>query len=369
MDGLYIHIPFCLSKCPYCDFYSTIPKDDAISLYCAAAADEMTAGRRTGDFTKNSDLAFDTVYFGGGTPSIIGADNIGFLLNRARKSYSVSDNAEITVECNPSSVNEDFFKALSFFGVNRISLGLQSAVDGERKALGRKAGRTQVENAVNWARKAGIDNISLDIMLGIPNQTESSLNETIDFCLNTGTPHISAYMLTIEENTVFYKRRDKLNLPDEDSVCDMYLKVCDRLKARGLERYEISNFAISGFESKHNLKYWRCEEYLGLGASAHSFISGKRFFTSRDFRGFIAGEKAVFDSLGGSEEEFIMLRLRLKSGLTNDDYREKFGCDIPKSLFEKAKTFSAEYVTVSDNSVSLTDKGALISNYIIGSLI
>ncbi len=368
MKGLYIHIPFCLSKCPYCDFYSSVQRKD-INQYCDALINEMETGNRTFEFTHNADLSFDTIYFGGGTPSVLGAENIAKLVNAAMDNYNISV-PEITVECNPSCVDENFFKIIASAGVNRISLGLQSAVDNERKSLGRKATAEQTLEAINLAFAAGIDNISLDVMLGIPHQTMSSLDETIDFCLSSNVPHISAYMLSIEENTVFYRKKDSLPLPDEDTVCDMYLHLCDRLRCNNTERYEISNFAKKGFESRHNLKYWNCEEYLGLGPSAHSFIDGKRFYFRRNTSEFIYGNTAVFDDFGGDMAEFVMLKLRLADGLNNQDYYNRFGSLIPSKMFKRAEDFAeGGYVTISKEAISLTDRGALISNHIIGNLV
>ncbi|MBQ8209494.1 MAG: radical SAM family heme chaperone HemW [Clostridia bacterium] len=369
MKGLYIHIPFCRSKCPYCDFYS-VPRNDAlIEKYCDALIDEIETGRRTKDFTENSDMSFDTVYFGGGTPSVIGAERLGRILECIRKNYTISADAEITAECNPSTVDDEFFINLSSYGFNRISLGMQSAVDSERHSLGRLADKNKVLSVINSARKSGITNISLDVMLGVPSQTMESLDETVDFLLDTDVPHISAYMLSIEEGTNFHKRQDSLVLPDEDAVCDMYSHLAQRLTQQGFEHYEISNFAKSGFESRHNLKYWECEEYLGLGAAAHSFINGKRFFFERNAEAFISGDTAVFDSYGGDSEEFIMLALRLKKGISAQDYYKRFGCSLPLSFTEKAKAFiTSGHMTLDGDTYSLTQKGMLISNYIISNL-
>ena len=370
MKGLYIHIPFCRSKCPYCDFYSCLSKNADIENYVGSVIDEIKTGRRTKEFTENTVLSFDTIYFGGGTPSVIGADNIGKIINCAKECYNVSDDAEITVECNPSTVDEDFFSKLASFGVNRISLGMQSAVDGERKKLGRFSDRNQVLSVITDARKHGITNISLDVMLGIPDQTPESFDDTIDFCIETEVPHISAYMLSVEEGTVFHKRVDTLNLPDEDTVCDMYTHLSEKLRKADFLHYEISNFAKKGYESRHNTKYWNCEEYLGIGPSAHSFMGDKRFFFERDINSFIIGEKAVYDCSGGDSEEYIMLRLRLSDGIIFEDYKNRFGTDFPIEIIKKADRFAkGELLTITDTALSLTSDGFLISNYIISELI
>lgn len=370
MKGLYIHIPFCRSKCPYCDFYSMPKNEEMIEKYCNSLIDEISTGSRTRQFTENADLCFDTVYFGGGTPSVIGADRLGRILECIKKNYKITDDAEITAECNPSTVDGEFFKTLASYGFNRISLGMQSAVDSERRSLGRLADTNMVQSVIASARKNGILNISLDVMLGVPSQTMESLNETVDFLLNTDVPHISAYMLSIEDGTVFHKRQNMLNLPDEDTVCDMYIQLSRRLSENGYEHYEISNFAKRGSESRHNLKYWECEEYLGLGASAHSFINGKRFYFERSAEDFINGAEAVFDSFGGDIQEYLMLGLRLKKGISKSRYKNRFGCDIPESFIKNANQFiKSGHLTLDGDIYSLTQSGMLISNYIISNLL
>lgn len=370
MRGLYIHIPFCRSKCPYCDFYSMPKNDKLIESYCNALIDEIETGRRTKEFCLNADMSFDTVYFGGGTPSLIGAERLGRILECIKKNYKIADNAEITAECNPSTVDDEFFRVLASYGFNRISLGLQSAVDTERRSLGRLADKDKVLSVIDEAKTNGISNISLDVMLGVPSQTIESLNETVDFLLNTHIPHISAYMLSIEDGTVFHKRQNLLKLPDEDTVCDMYSHLSTILVQNGYGHYEISNFAKAGFESRHNLKYWECEEYLGLGAAAHSFIKGKRFYFERNAEAFISGDTAVFDSYGGDSEEYLMLGLRLKKGISASSYRSRFGCDIPESFIKNAKRFiQSGHISLDGDTYALTQSGMLISNYIISNLL
>ena len=369
MKGLYIHIPFCRSKCPYCDFYSLPRNPDSIEAYLSALKDEIGTGRRTMQFTADTEMTFDTLYFGGGTPSVLTAFQLGDIIDTARLNYNITEDAEITIECNPSTVDEDYFRILASFGVNRISLGMQSAVDRERRLLGRHADRYRIEKCIEYARRNGIENISLDVMLGVPEQTIDSLNDTVSFLINSDVPHISAYMLSVEEGTVFDRKQAQLNIPDEDTVCDMYSLLSKKLTEYGYEHYEISNFAKKGFESRHNTKYWQCEEYLGLGPSAHSFIDGKRFYFERSADAFNSGCSAVFDDLGGDNEEFIMLALRLKEGLSEDGYRKRFGCPIPASIFRNAEKFiKSGHITINNGTISLTEKGMLISNYIISNL-
>ncbi len=361
--GLYLHIPFCKSKCPYCDFYSFSGKENE--------KEEYTKVLKKRILSSNSALQCqgNTLYIGGGTPSVLGAENLASLVKTCKSEF-LTDKAEITVECNPHGLNEDFFKVLYNCGVNRISMGLQSAVDSERRILGRLSDRNQVENAVKAAQKIGFENITLDVMLGIPNQTEKSLNDTLEFCLSLGVPHISAYMLKLEENTHFYKNQHRYNFPDDDLTADLYLQMCETLEANGRMQYEISNFAKQGYESQHNLKYWHCEEYLGLGPSAHSFLDGKRFYFDRDFQDFMNGNSPIQDGFGGDFTEYVMLNLRLVEGLNENKVLERFGHSIPKELYEKSKIFIDNgYMIANKNGLALTRKGFLMSNTVLAEIL
>ncbi|MBP3442490.1 MAG: radical SAM family heme chaperone HemW [Clostridia bacterium] len=360
--GLYIHIPFCRSKCPYCDFYSMRSDSLGYDDYTACVLESLE------DWNEKIGRKADTLYLGGGTPSLIGGKNVAMIVRRAKELFDVD--GEITVECNPSAIDDDFFETVAKAWVNRISLGMQSAVDSERKKLGRSADRARITDCITNARKAGIENITLDIMLGVPGQTMESLKESVDFCLESGVPHISAYMLKLEEGTYYYYNAEKLNLPDEDTTADMYLFLSEKLTENGFEHYEISNFAKPGYEGKHNLKYWNGEEYLGIGPSAHSFIDGDRFFYPRDIKSFSIGEEPIADGTGGDEEEYIMLRLRLKQGLVFKEYYEKYHKNLSDEVIEKAKLFEKQgLVTVNDTSIALTREGFLLSNTIISELI
>lgn len=358
--GLYIHIPFCNGKCPYCDFYSVTPDKETVDSYVAAVCKKLDG----------ADGIYDTVYFGGGTPSLIGSDNVAKIMSHINR----TPDCEVTLECNPSdtgAIDSHFdFSVAAKSGINRISMGLQSANDIERNALGRRGGCDDVERAIKRAKAAGINNISLDLMLGIPNQTTESLQKSIEFCKNSGANHISAYILKIEERTPFHRIKNNLTLPDEDETCDLYLYAVNELEKAGFYQYEISNFSHKGFESRHNLKYWRCEEYLGIGASAHSFVNGKRFFYERSIDDFIKGVPPVDDGLGGDEEEYIMLALRLSEGLIFDNYEKRFGKSINESVISKAKELEKHgLVKVTDYNISLTVDGFLVSNSVITSLL
>ncbi len=354
--GLYVHFPFCVSKCPYCDFYSATATEDGMDAYADAVINAVR-------MWKNKGVTFDTVYFGGGTPSLMGGARLG----RIARMLAGEPIREFTVECNPSAVEPKLFAALREAGVDRISMGLQSAVDTERRALGRRADGALVERRVREAKQAGFTNITLDLMLGIPGQTPESLDVSLDFCRRMDVPHVSAYLLKIEPGTPFAARA--LDLPDEDAVCDLYLRAVSSLERMGLRQYEISNFARPGFEGQHNLKYWDCREYIGIGPAAHSFFGGKRFYYTRDTRAFLGGAQPVPDGDGGSFAEYAMLRLRLRDGLTEEETRKRFGFSIPDALRQAARKLPGSFVECDASGVRLTAEGFLISNALIAALL
>lgn len=351
--GVYVHIPFCRSKCPYCDFFSCLNREKAAQYVARVNALQW-------EYAERLTCKADTLYIGGGTPPVIEPELIGSIISTAGKAFG-DGLCEITVECNPYDCDEKLLKKYASYGVNRISIGMQSAVDGERRALGRTAGREKVESAVKNARKAGIENISLDLMLGIPYQTKESLKESLSFISDMGVQHVSAYMLSLEKGTYFYKNAAKLNLPDEDETAEMYLFACEELNKIGLEQYEISNFAFPGFESRHNIKYWNLSDYVGIGAAAHSFLNGKRFYYERDIDGFISGGAPVPDGEGGTREEKIMLGLRLTSGIQKSLLSDKAKAALPE-LKEQG------LISESKEKIALTGQGFLISNPIIAIL-
>ncbi|MBQ0135674.1 MAG: radical SAM family heme chaperone HemW [Oscillospiraceae bacterium] len=349
-SGLYIHIPFCKSLCPYCDFYK-VRFDEELEKKYVEAVEKSTASLGI----SYSSEAFDTVYFGGGTPSCLSGESIVKILDALRLNFNILPDAEITVECNPSSNLEIFIPVVANAGVNRISLGLQSANENERRLLGRISGTERVREVLDICKNSGITNISLDLMLGVPGQTLDSLKDSLNFCLDSGVSHVSAYMLKIEEGTVFYKRQETLDLPSEDLVCDMYELTCKTLNDGGLSQYEISNF---GLPSKHNIKYWRDETYLGIGPGAHSYMNGKRFYYPKDINAFINGDlKEVPDGDGGAIEEKVMLGLRLTSGI---------GFLEPATLKLISNDKSIEpFISIDEGTLSLNQNGFLVSNAVI----
>lgn len=361
--GLYIHIPFCKSKCPYCDFFSGRASENDYDNYIKTLSDNISL------WSTKTNKAVSSVYFGGGTPSILGAERLSLLLNKIKEEFKVAENAEITAEVNPDSGKTLDFDLLKLNGFNRISVGMQSAVEQELKALGRIHSINDAEVTIKRAQNAGIENISLDLMLSIPYQTIDSLKKSIDFCASCGVTHISSYILKIESGTVFERIQDKLELPDDDRQAQLYLFAVDYLKKLGFEQYEISNFSKAGYESRHNINYWKCGEYIGIGPSAHSFFDGKRLYYSRNMEDFIEN-KTYFDCYGGDKEEFIMLSLRLKSGLNFKEYRERYNEDFPKDKIKNIKKFAVMgYMELNDDCAYFTPKGYLVSNAIISELI
>ena len=319
--GLYIHIPFCASKCPYCDFYSlTGQTPEVMDGYTDALI------RSLGEWSARLEgVLADTLYFGGGTPSLLGSDRLARIMEAARRRFGL-ENAEITLEANPGDELYEVFSAFSAAGGNRVSLGMQSADESQLAFLGRRHRPQDVSKAVESARSAGIGNISLDLMLGLPGQTVESIVSAVSEAVRLDVRHISAYMLKIEDGTPFYSRRDSLSLPDDDRVAELYLAACQTMEMFGYKQYEISNYAKPGFESRHNLKYWKLDPYLGIGAAAHSFLDGKRFYYPHDVQGFIDGVQPLPERQGennkassieeAGEQEYMMLRLRLAEGST-----------------------------------------------------
>ena len=362
--GLYIHVPFCMGKCPYCDFYSLAPKAETVDKYVERTL-ELMAG-----YGADCAREVGTVYFGGGTPSIIGAERLERLLEGAKRYFHLVRDAEITCEANPTGVSEGFFRQLSAAGFNRLSMGMQSANTEELRLLGRKHGPEGVRQAVEGARTAGFKNISLDLMLALPGSTIESLERSISFAAGLFPEHISAYILKIEPGTPFASRG--LILPDDDSAADQYLLTVERLSRLGYSQYEISNFSHPGYESRHNLCYWQCGEYLGLGPAAHSFYKGRRFHWERDLNGYLRGEAPADDGPGGSMGEFAMLNLRLSRGLIERECVLRFGGDGGKMFSrvrERALSLPEALIAAGPRKVAFTPEGFLVSNALLSRLL
>ncbi len=345
--GLYIHVPFCVRKCPYCDFYSLPGEGELYSGYAAAVM------RNLRYFSE----PFDTVYFGGGTPNLI-AEYMGAILSAA----NIAKGAEITAECNPASADLETLKAMRKAGVNRLSAGVQSLHDEELRQLGRLHDSAQAEKLILNARQAGFDNVSADVMLGIPGQTAASLTDTLNRLAALPVKHISAYMLTLEPDTPFGKNPPE-NIADDEQTAELY-RLCQRLcEKNGFIQYEISNFAREGFQCRHNLKYWHDEEYLGIGAAAHSFYEGRRFAVPKNLREFISSPRQpveITDDDPGDFDERVMLGLRLAEGIPEELY---------KPLEKGLRLLPAEYYSLENGRLRLTAEGFPVYNYIVSLLL
>ncbi len=371
--GIYVHVPFCAQgKCPYCDFYS-VKMSGEVGREVGCEVQERYIESVERDLQARAKDAcsreINTVYFGGGTPSLLG-EGLARLLFCVAENYKIEKGAEITFEANPKTIDYDTLLLLRKSGFNRISLGMQSAVQKELDALGRRHTKEDVKIAVENAKKAGFDNISLDLMLCVPGQTQKSMRESVDFAASLSPRHISAYILKVEKGTRYFDIKDTLNLPDDDAQADMYLAACEAIEEKGYNQYEISNFAEAGFESQHNLRYWNCDEYLGFGPAAHSFFAGRRFYYPRGLEEYIAGNPPVQDGDGGSLKEYIMLRLRLSTGIEDAEMKRRFGVGL--SFFDKGVIGSLEksgLIKYLPKRLSLTKKGFLVSNSIISELI
>ena len=367
--GIYLHIPFCIKKCNYCDFCSFPNSDGSI---VEAYADELV--RRIKCFSEeHGKRRVDTIYFGGGTPTLMPTGCFERIFSALRDSFDIAPDAEITVECNPASIDREGLLALRALGANRLSIGLQSTNDDELSALGRVHSFEDFRNTFFEAREAGFGNISADLMYGIPLQTLESFERTLSALVELRPEHISAYGLKIEEGTAFYHNIDKLVLPDEDGEAEFYSLCCDFLQKAGYDRYEISNFAVNGKESKHNLKYWNRDDYIGFGVAAHSCFEGERFCNSRDIKSFLCGKDICEQRERISENdmisEYVMLRLRLASGIDVKEFSELSKKDF-KSLYPSVDGYIKNgFMVERDGKIAFTTKGFLVSNVILSEML
>lgn len=367
--GVYLHIPFCIRKCNYCDFCSFPDRIGEIMYkYTAELISRMR--RFSEEYPK---YTVDTVYFGGGTPTLLPTECFSAIMRALYECFEVADGAEISVECNPATIDRKGLAALRELGINRLSIGLQSANENELRALGRLHSFEDFCRCYTDARAAGFDNISIDLMYGIPEQTVESFENTLRRVSALLPEHISAYGLKIEDGTVFGKIRDTLTLPGEDEEAEMYLLCKKILKENGYKRYEISNFSKEGRESKHNLRYWRLDDYVGFGVAAHSLIDGERFGNSRDIDAFLRGEDIVEERAHISDEErvreYVMLGLRLESGISADEYRELSGREMYDDMPGMKRFIEAGFLLERDGSICFSDKGFFVSNAILSELL
>ena len=364
MAGIYIHIPFCRHKCSYCDFTSFPDKIEYAEAYMACLYKEL---KMRGDELK--DYEFDTVYFGGGTPSYIPPKFILGAMNQIKKCFRLKDNADITLELNPGTIGAKTVETYLQAGINRFSIGLQTAIDEQLADLGR------IHNARDYVYATKLlkgQNFSTDVMLGLKNQTKEDVTKTIELAAACGSSHISMYALTVEDGTPIYT--DYLNgeLPDADEVAELYEHGRKLLEEKGYHRYEVSNFAKDGFESKHNLNYWKRGEYIGVGVSASSFMKGKRFTNTFDLdeymkcviSGFFPAVTSEEISIDDAKFEFIMLAMRTKYGVSMTEYKEKFGSSIGDD-FPNALKKTVKYLTLDNDSLKIKDEFLYVQNSIL----
>ena len=367
--ALYLHIPFCKSKCLYCDFYSLPRGEETMDRYCAALSRHLAAWA-----PQAAGYTVDTVYFGGGTPSYLGHARLASLLETVFRHYRVDPGAEITLEANPDSVGgRESAAALRAAGFNRVSLGLQSADDGELRAVGRVHTFAQAAQAVEDLRAGGFDNLSLDLIYGLPGQDLAGWSRTLERTADLGPDHLSCYGLKVEEGTPLWRMRDSLDLPDDDLQADMYLDTVERLARRGYCQYEISNFARPGRESRHNLKYWQLAPYAGFGPGAHSDFGGERYACVRDLEAYCRGierggdvlEQRTPISCRERAVEYLMLGLRTVQGVSGQEFTAVAG--LPFAPVETAlEPFQGWGLAQRENGRwRLTPRGFLVSNQII----
>ena len=368
--GLYIHIPFCKSKCIYCDFYSLPRAEDRMDRYVSALCRQLAEiAQRTTAHT------VDSVYLGGGTPSYLGEKRLRHILKTVKKHYHLSRDAEITLEANPDSAGDwRALRSLRRAGMNRLSLGVQSADDGLLRTLGRPHTFAQAEEAAAAARRARIRNLSLDLIYGLPGQDLTGWKDTLERAAALEPEHLSCYGLKVEEGTPLWDMQEKMDLPDDDAQADMYLWTVERLRALGYEQYEISNFARPGRASRHNMKYWTLCEYAGFGPGAHSDLGDVRYAYLPSLDTYCAGVEAGVSVLESSEHipprerdiEYVMLGLRLTQGISRQEFENRYRLPFApiQSVLERFR--ATGHAALAGERWRLTPEGFLVSNQIIG---
>lgn len=366
--GLYIHIPFCVKKCNYCDFLSAPATKQVQMAYMETLQKEIEEKA-----TEYTDWSVDTVFIGGGTPTSVPYEAIVRIMDTVRAGFRIDEDCEITMECNPGTVTKEALEAYLAVGINRLSIGLQSADDELLKQLGRIHTYEQFLETFHWARKAGFKNINVDIMSGLPNQTLEQYEDTLKKLVELGVEHISAYSLIVEEGTPFYKlyEEDRLELPDENTEREMYYRTNAVLQEAGFERYEISNYAKKGYECRHNVRYWIRESYLGLGLGAASMIENSRYKNTEWLDEYLTEnkymEKTEVQKLSKEEciEEFMFLGLRMTAGISKTKFEQTFGVPI-EDVYGKVllKLKEQKLIYEVGDSIFLTEYGLDVSNHV-----
>ena len=361
MTGIYIHVPFCVQKCKYCDFASYPSEYSRRYDYAEALVSEMS---------QYEGMYADTIYIGGGTPTCLDAECLEFLLKNINSIFNISADAEFTVEANPGTVDVHKANLLRKYGVNRVSIGAQSFNDKELKLLGRIHDSKDICCTYKLLRDCGFDNLSLDLMYALPEQGIEDLSTSINKVLTLNPEHISCYGLKFEDGTPFgdYLKKGILKETDEDVFADMYELICKELKNSGYIHYEISNFAKEGMASRHNLKYWNCEDYLGFGVAAASCVGLRRFTHSAGlddyFNGYLLSEDYTMDT-DEAMREFVILGLRvLNKGVNKNEFKSRFSLNLDEVFAEQIARFS-KFISNDENTIKLSEKAALVSNSIL----
>lgn len=363
MKGIYIHIPFCVQKCKYCDFVSFSGREEMFDRYADAVIEEMNgyAGETA-----------DTVFIGGGTPTVLPSKELCRIIDACFKKFNISAGYEFSVEANPGTLDDDKIKSLLDSGVNRVSVGVQSFNDAELLKIGRIHNAETAYNTICQLSQAGFSNINLDLMSALPNQTLQSLSQTLNAAVSLPVTHISAYSLIIEDGTPLEKEysRGNLVLPDEDEDREMYEYTVKTLADNGFHQYEISNFAKTGYECRHNKKYWQCGEYIGLGLAAHSYLDGKRFYNTSDLDEYLSGKKHSEDITVLTERdkigEFMIMGLRMNKGISEAEFFSRFH-KTPDELFKTQldKFETNGFLVRTNGNIAFTDKGRNVSNSVL----
>ena len=369
--GIYIHIPFCKQKCFYCDFCSFANKNEMQEKYVEAVINEIK------NITHKEKYTVTTIYLGGGTPSILNPEYIKNILQEIKSSFKILDDAEITIEINPGTVNEEKLKKYKEYGINRLSIGLQSANDKILKKIGRIHDYKQFEETFFYARKCGFKNINVDLMIGLPTQTIEDVKQTLEKIIQKNPEHISVYSLIIEEGTIIEKliNENKLQLPDEETERIMYWTVVNELKENGYNQYEISNFSKKTYESKHNTNCWKQKQYIGLGTSAHSYLNKKRYSNTNNIEEYIKNiqENNISKNITIHEEqiekstmnEYMLLGLRMIQGININEFKHKFKTDPTvkyKEILEKLQ--KENLIQITKTSIKLTKQGIDFGNIV-----
>jgi oxygen-independent coproporphyrinogen III oxidase len=367
--GVYLHIPFCKTRCSYCDFATDVYRDSgAVERYVKAICTEVAAFQPPAH--AGGSAFVDTIYFGGGTPSLLVANQVEQILTAVHDKFALAPKVEITMEMNPATVTPETLAAYRSLGVNRASFGVQTFDDVDLKRLGRGHNAEDARTTFRMLREAGYDNVSFDLIIGLPRQTLTDWERNLDEALTMNPEHISMYLLEIHAGTPLAEqiRSERQPLPDAELAAEMYELMIDKVSAAGYEQYEISNFAKPGFESRHNSKYWTLEPVYGFGVSAHSFDGFQRYSNERDTAAYV-NRIEEFSTAEVTREridaasEFIFLGLRLNEGISMDQYRERFGADIREEYEKELHELNEKgLVEISEDRLKLTRTGMLFSN-------